>query len=73
VCAESVKSAILLVVGKDTLAFSIFHNQIKSKVLDEVVCVVSQRLTVERVEEGMSSSIGSSAAPVCLPALSVLL
>jgi hypothetical protein len=68
-----VQCAVFLVVGEDTTAFSIFHDQIQSKELNEVVCVVSERLTVECVQKSVTGSIGGSAASVCLTTLSVLL
>ena len=39
--AESVECAIFLVVCNDTLAFAIFHYQVKSEVLYKVVGVMS--------------------------------
>lgn len=42
------------------------------KVLDKVLGVVSERLTVQRVQHGVTRAIGSGGAAVCLSALAVL-
>ncbi len=73
VCAESVESSILLVVGKDTLALAILHNQIESEVLNEVVGVVAEGLSVKSVKKGVSGSVGGGAASVSLSTLSEIL
>jgi len=73
VCAEPVKSTVLLVVSHDTLALAVLHDQISSEVLDEVVGVVAERLTVESVKKSVSSSVSSSATPVGLATLAVVL
>jgi hypothetical protein len=70
---EAVESAVLLVVGDHTAALAILHDQLKGKVLDEVVCVVSEGLAIEGVEQGVSGTIGSSTTPVSLTSLSELL
>lgn len=70
---ETVQGAVLLVVGEDTTALAILHNQINGKVLDEVVGVVAERLAVEGVKKSVTGTIGSSAAAVGLAALSELL
>lgn len=53
------------------LALAILHDQVSSKVLDEVVGVVSQRLAVEGVEKSVAGSVGSGTTSVGLTALSV--
>jgi hypothetical protein len=68
-----VQGTVLLIVGEDTAALAVLHDEIEGKVLDEVVGVVSEGLAVKRVEESVSGSVGSSAASVCLAALAVLL
>jgi hypothetical protein len=67
------QSTVLLVIGKNALAFAIFHKQIKREVFDEVVGIVSERLAVECVEESVSGSVSGSTASVCLSSLSKLL
>lgn len=68
---ESVKGSILHVQGEnsDTLALG-GHEEIKSEVLDEEVGVVLERLSVEGVQHGVSSSIGSGGTSVSLSSLS---
>ncbi len=46
VCSESVQSTVFLVVGNDTLAFTILHDQVKSEIFDKVVGVMSERLAI---------------------------
>jgi hypothetical protein len=64
--SESMKSTIFHVKSKDTLAFAIFHDQIESKVLDKVVGLVSERLTVQSVKNGMASTISDGSATISL-------
>lgn len=47
------------------------HDKIKSKVLNEEVGVVSQGLSIECVQDSMTSSISSSGASVCLATFAV--
>ena len=70
---ESVESAVLLVVGQDTAALAILHDQVNGEVLDEVVGVVPEGLAVEGVEEGVAGTVGGGAATVGLATLAVLL
>ena len=77
--AESVQGTVFQAQGDHTSAFTyevnwncslpeqtIFHDQIQSQVLDEVVAVVTQRLSVERVQQGMTSSIRDGSTTVRL-------
>jgi hypothetical protein len=73
VSKESVQSAVLLVVGEDTAALAILHDQVEGEVLDEVVGLVAERLSVESVKKGVSGSVSGSAASVGLATLAVLL
>ncbi len=70
--AEPVERAVLHVQGHDADALAVFHDQVKREVLDEEICVVPEGLAVERVEEGVAGTVGSSCATVCLAALAVL-
>ena len=70
---EPVDCAVLLVVGNDTLADTILHDQVGSEVLNEVLGVVAQGLSVESVEKSVAGSVGGSAASVGLATLAVLL
>jgi hypothetical protein len=70
---ESVQSAVLLVVGEDTAALTILHDQVEGEVLDEVVGLVAERLAVKSVKKGVAGSVSGSTASVSLATLSVLL
>lgn len=72
-CDESVDSSVFLVVGNDTLANTVLHDQVSGEVLNEVLCVVSQRLSVKSVEKSMASTVSSGTASVCLATLAELL
>ena len=71
--AESVDGTVLLVVSNDTLALAVLHDQVGGEVLDEVVGVVAERLSVEGVKKGVSGSVSGGAASVGLTTLAVLL
>ena len=66
VCTETVKGTVFHIQRNNTDALAILHDQVKGKVLDEEVGVVPEGLAVERVEEGVSSTIGGRSAPVGL-------
>jgi hypothetical protein len=70
---EPVDCSIFLVVGNDTLADTVFHDQVGGEVLNEVLGVVSQRLSVQGVQKSVASSVSGSAASVGLSTLAVLL
>jgi hypothetical protein len=70
---EAVQGTIFLIVGEDTTALAILHDQVESEVLDEVVGVVAERLAVESVEKSVAGTISGSAATVGLATLAVLL
>jgi hypothetical protein len=70
---EPVDCAVFLVVGDNTLADAVFHNQIGGEELDEVLGVVAQRLSVQSVEKSVASTVSGSAASVGLSTLAVLL
>lgn len=69
---KAVQGAVLLVVGEDTAALAVLHDQVDDKVLDEVVGVVAQRLAVESVQQGVAGTISSGAATVGLATLAEL-
>jgi hypothetical protein len=73
VATETVESAILLVVGNDTFALAVFHDQVQGKVFDKVVGVVSERLPIESMQESVTGTIRGSAASVSLATFAVLL
>lgn len=70
--SESVESTVFHVESNDTDTFSIFHDQVNGKVFDEEVGVVSQRLSVEGVQHGVSSSVSGGSTSVGLSTLSVV-
>jgi hypothetical protein len=67
---ESVERSVLEVERNDTDALSVLHQQVQGEVLDEEVGVVSERLSVEGVKDGVSGSVGSGSTSVSLSALS---
>ena len=69
---ESVQGTVLLVVGEDTAALAILHDQVEGEVFDEVVGLVAEGLAIEGVEEGVAGSVSSSAASVRLATLAEL-
>jgi len=70
---EAVEGTVLLVVGNDTLALAVLHDQVNGEELDEVVGVVPERLAVESVKKSVSGTVGGGAAAVCLTTLAVVL
>jgi hypothetical protein len=70
---EAVQSTILLVVGNDTTALTILHQQVEGEVFDEVVGVVTERLSVESVQKSVTGTISGSGATVGLATLTELL
>ena len=70
--AEAVKGTVLHVERDDTNALAVLHNQVEGEILDEEVGVVTEGLAVECVEEGVTGTVGSSRASVCLAALTIL-
>jgi hypothetical protein len=72
VCSESVKFSVFHVEGNDAQTFAILHDDVQSKIFDEKVGVVTERLTVEGEQKCMASTIRSSSTSIRLPALPVL-
>ena len=70
---ETVQCTIFLVVGNDTLALAVLHDQVGGEVLDEVVGVVAERLSVESVKKSVAGSVSGGAASVGLTTLAELL
>lgn len=60
------QSSIFEVESDNTDTFAVLHQQVKSEVFDEEVGVVSKRLSVESVENGVTSSVGGSGTSVGL-------
>jgi hypothetical protein len=72
VSAEAVHRTVLLVVGHDTDALTVLHDEVGGEVLNEVLGVVAERLAVKGVEHGVSGTVGSGGATVSLSSLAVL-
>ncbi|KAH3663545.1 hypothetical protein OGAPHI_004946 [Ogataea philodendri] len=70
---ESVKGSVLLVVCNAPHTFSVVHQQVHGKELDEVVGVVSERLTVQSVQKSVTGSVCNGTSSVCLTTLTELL
>jgi hypothetical protein len=68
---ETVKGTIFHVEGNHTNTLTILHDQVKCEIFNEKVGVVSQRLTIQTVENRMASSIGGSCTTVCLTSFAV--
>ena len=47
---EAMKRTVFHVQGNDAYALSVLHNKIQREVLDEKICVVTERLTIERMQ-----------------------
>lgn len=71
-CTEPVQSTVLHIQGDHTDALAVLHNEVERKVLDEEVCVVPERLAIERVQECVACSVCGSGAAIRLPALAKL-
>lgn len=67
---ESVERSVLEVERNDTDALSVLHQQVQGEVLDEEVGVVSERLSVQGVEDGVAGSVSGGSTSVSLSALS---
>jgi len=71
VAAEAMKSTILHVESDYTNTLTILHDQVESEILNEIGCVVSKRLTIESMQDGVTSTVSSSGTAVSLATLSV--
>ena len=69
---EAVKRTVFHVERDDTDALAVLHNQVKGKVLDEEVGVVTEGLAVECVEESVTGTVGGGSTTVRLTTLTVL-
>lgn len=70
VSPESMESAVFHVKRDNTNTFTVLHDQVQSKELDEEVGVVAERLSVKSVEKSMTGTISSSGTTVGLSTLS---
>lgn len=70
--AEPMKGAILHVQSNYADALAVLHDEVERKVLDEEVGVMSERLAVQRMQQRVSSTIGSRSTTVGLATLAIL-
>jgi hypothetical protein len=70
--AETVECAVLHVQRNHADALAVLHDEIESEVLDEEVGVVTERLAVEGVEEGVTCAVRGGSAAVGLATLAEL-
>lgn len=71
--SESMQGSVLLVVGNDTDTGAVLHEQVHGEVLNKEVSVVSERLSVKRVQHGVAGSVGNGTGSVGLASLTVVL
>ena len=69
---EAVEGTIFHVECNDTNTLAILHDQVESKVFDEEVGVMAERLAIEGVEQGMTGTVSGSRTAVCLTAFAIL-
>jgi hypothetical protein len=65
------QSPIFHIERNDTDTFTVLHQEVERKVLDEEVGVVAQRLTVEGMKDGVACSVGGGGTSVCLSTFTV--
>jgi hypothetical protein len=68
---EPMERPILETESNDPTTLSIFHEEVEGKVLNKVLAVVLEGLSVERVEEGVTGPIRNATAPMSLTSLPV--
>lgn len=56
---------ILQIESDDAFTFAVLHQQIHSKIFDEVVTIIAQRLTIQSVQQGMTGSVCMSKKKCC--------
>lgn len=71
-CSEAMQSSILHIESHHADALPILHDQIKCKVFDEEIGVMTKRLAIKSMENGMTGTISSSSATISLAALAIL-
>jgi hypothetical protein len=59
--AEAMDRAVVEVPGHNAAAHALVHDQVEREVLDEELGVVTQRLLVERVQDGVAGTVGRRA------------
>lgn len=69
---EAMQCPVLQTERDHTSALAAFHQQIEGKILDEIVAVIAQRLTVECVQQRVAGPVGHATASVSLATLAEL-
>jgi hypothetical protein len=72
VSPETVERTVFHVERNDTNTLAILHDQVQGKIFDEEIRVVSERLAVKGVEEGVASTVSSRSATVRLTTFAIL-
>ena len=72
VSPEAMEGTIFHVECDDTDTFAILHDQVESKVFDEEVGVMTERLAIQRVEQGVAGAVGGSCTAVCLTTFAII-
>jgi hypothetical protein len=72
VSPEAVECTVFHAERNDSSTLTILHDQIQHKVFNEEFCVVSKRLAVKSVEEGMTGAISGRSTAVCLTAFAII-
>ena len=72
VSAEAMQRAVLHVEREHTHTFTTVHYEVESEILDEEVGVVSERLAVEGVQDGVPGTVSGSGTPIGLTTLAEL-
>jgi hypothetical protein len=70
--SEPMEGTIFHVQSDDTDTLSFVHNEIKRKIFNEEIGVVSQRLAIKSMKDGMPCSIGSRSTAIGLSTFPVL-
>lgn len=63
---EAMQRPVLETERDHPATLAVLHQQVKRKVFDEVIAVVAQWLAVERVQQGMTGSVGHTTTSVSL-------
>ena len=70
--SEAVEGTIFHIECNDTDTLAVLHDQVEGKVFDEEVGVMAERLAVEGMEQGVTSTVGGGCTAVCLTTFTIL-
>jgi hypothetical protein len=59
--SETIDGSVLQAKGDHATAFAFLHQQIQSKVFDEVIAIVAKRLSIQGVKKRIASTISNAA------------